>query len=120
MTLQRDLRTNKLARSTSSGKDDSQSAKPPLASTKRSNLSKKSTMQKSVQIVKAEDDADLMHLSMYDDKDFKAKQEEYIKERINDQAANQNVSKEPAKKPQAERPAGKDVPKEPRDRSKIK
>ena len=36
--------------------------------------------------MKAEDDTELMHLSVYEEeKDLKAKQEEYIKERIRDQ-----------------------------------
>jgi hypothetical protein len=78
---------NRLARSSSSERrDEIGSAKPPLASaSKRSNFSKKSSIQKSMQMIKAEDDTEMMHLSLYNDKDFKTRQDEFIKDRISDQ-----------------------------------
>lgn len=80
----------RLARSTSSErrKDDS-SSKPPLGS-KRSQQSKRSG-QKGYQVVRAEDDTELLQLSLYgEEKDFKSRQEEFIKERIKDQQKDKN------------------------------
>jgi hypothetical protein len=81
----------RLARSTSEErrKDDS-SSKPPLGS-KRYQPSK-SSARKGYEVVKAEDDTELLHVSMYgEEKDFKSRQEEFIKERIKDQQVDKNI-----------------------------
>ena len=75
-------------RSTSSERqlDNISSSKPPLGdSTKRSNISKKSSGTKSIKYNKAEDDTEYMDMSIYDDKNYKERQDDFIKERIQSQ-----------------------------------
>lgn len=95
----------RLAQSSSSERrDEPKSSKPPLASaSKKTILSKRSNAQKSMQMAKAEDDTEMMHLSIYDDeKEFKSKQDEYIKQRIRDQNKS-TLTRKPTNKSKVER-----------------
>ena len=76
-----------------------------------------------MKIVKAEDDTDLMHLSLYDDKDFTSKQDDYIKERIKDQT--DNITQKELKESLTKKMTEKDLGKKPgqrgrKDPNKIK
>ena len=74
-------------RSTSSERqlDNMNSSKPPLrASTKRSDISKKSSATKSIKYNRAEDDTEYIDMSIYD-KNYNERQDDFIKERIKSQ-----------------------------------